>query len=54
MTTMNLKKMKPKSNLMMNRDEDSLDEELFLENDFGTQFPEQLSPDILELLEDDY
>lgn len=53
MTTMILKKMKPKSNSMMNQD-DFIDDDLFLENDFGTQFPEKLSPDILELLDEDY
>jgi hypothetical protein len=50
---MNLKKMKPKSNSMMSQD-DFIDDDLFLENDFGTQFPEKLSPDILELLDEDY
>lgn len=43
-----------KSKLMMNQDEDSLDDDLFLENDFGSQFTEHLSSDILEILEEDY
>ena len=40
---------------MTNQDDvESLDEELFLENNFGTQFPEKLAPDILQLLDEDY
>lgn len=58
MTTQNPKKLKMtlKSNSMTNQDDESLDldDELFLENNFGTQFPEILAPDILQLLDEDY
>lgn len=47
----------PKLNLTMGQSKvgtGHLDEQLFMENDFGSQLQENLDPDLLQILENDF
>ena len=54
---MKLKNFPKKLNLMTEQTEMNdgrLDDQLFVENDFGSQIQEQLDPDLLQILNDDF